>query len=88
MNFIVLVREISARQWLGRLLNEAGLCREGMASADSHSVEFVQSIGEALVTAESRSPVPSFMIVWDSAVTVDELPQLLTVNRDSLILMN
>ena len=62
MKIIILAQDVSAQQWLGRLVNEAALTPESYPEIRIHHVH---SLDEALSQADSDH---CMTIVWSSAV--------------------
>lgn len=82
MKLIVLTRDIYARQWLGRLVNEAGLAGDDFEAkqyrqpkqAGTTKVEFVCSIQEAF--AALRNTPKCLTIAWSNCLSAFEKIQL------------
>jgi hypothetical protein len=86
MKFVVLAQDIAAQQWLGRILNEAGLSDQPSCGCLTNSVQLTNSLPQANRVCQ-ESDHGCALIVWSPDLTSVAKEQLLGL-ADQLILVD
>jgi hypothetical protein len=73
LTIIVLTNDISARQWLGRLFNEVGLCAD---HDPAFQIRFVGRIEDASDAAAGLPSDSLLTVVWSSGLPSCDLPRV------------